>query len=69
MMAMAGVMHPKLVVSKAVLAALSQEQKEAAFRHEAAHRSSRDNLKRLMFLLSPDVVPFVAAWPAWSAAG
>lgn len=59
-MAMAGVMQPKLVVSKAVLAALSAEQKEAAFRHEAAHRSSRDNLKRLMFLLSPDVVPFVA---------
>src|SRR5450755_108543 len=59
-MAMAGVMQPKLVVSKSILAALSEGQKEAAFRHEAAHRSSHDNLKRLMFLLSPDVVPFVA---------
>jgi len=58
-MAMAGVMRPKLVVSQTVLDALSIEQQQAAFRHEAAHRTSRDNLKRLLFLLSPDVAPFV----------
>ena len=58
-MAMAGVMRPKLVVSLAVLDALSIEQQQAAFRHEAAHRTSRDNLKRLLFLLSPDLAPFV----------
>jgi Zn-dependent protease with chaperone function len=59
-MGIAGVVHPKLVVSQTVLDALSPEQQEAAFRHEAAHRSSRDNLKRLLFLLAPDVVPLVS---------
>lgn len=58
-MAVAGVVHPKLVVSQTVLDALSDDQREAAFRHEAAHRVSRDNLKRLLLLLSPDVMPFV----------
>ena len=59
-MAVAGVVHPRLVVSQAVIDALSDEQREAAFRHEVAHRTSRDNLKKLLFLLSPDVLPFAA---------
>ncbi|HVO78520.1 MAG TPA: M56 family metallopeptidase [Candidatus Bathyarchaeia archaeon] len=57
-MAVTGVVRPRLVVSRAVLDTLSEEQKIAAFRHEEAHRSSRDNLKRLLFLLTPDVLPF-----------
>ena len=60
LMAVAGVMHPCLVVSQSVMAALSEEQKEAAFRHETAHRVSRDNLKKFLFLLAPDIVPFVS---------
>ena len=59
-MAVAGAWHPQLVVSQSVMNALSEEQKQAAFRHEAAHRTSRDNLKKLLFLLSPDVLPFVS---------
>lgn len=59
-MAVAGVWRPRLVVSQSVMEALSQEQKEAAFRHEAAHRVSRDNLKKLLFALSPDILPFVS---------
>ncbi len=61
-MAVAGVLHPCLVVSQDVMNALSEEQKEAAFRHEAAHSTSRDNLKKLLFLLSPDVLPFVSGF-------
>ena len=57
-MAVAGVVHPKLVVSQTVLDALSDDQREAAFRHEAAHRTSWDNLKRLLLILCPDVFPF-----------
>jgi Zn-dependent protease with chaperone function len=57
-MAVAGVLHPRLLVSQNVMNSLSQEQREAAFRHEAAHGTSRDNLKRLLFLLTPDMVPF-----------
>lgn len=59
-MAVAGIVHPRLLVSQSVMDALSEEQREAAFRHEAAHRTSRDNLKKLLFLLSPDVLPFVS---------
>jgi len=58
-MAVAGVVHPRLVVSQRVLDALSDDQREAAFRHEAAHRASRDNLKRLLLMLSPDVMPLM----------
>ena len=61
-MAVAGVLHPRLLVSWDVMNALNEEQKEAAFRHEAAHGVSRDNLKRLLFLLSPDVLPFVRSF-------
>ena len=60
LMAVAGVIHPRLVVSQSVMDALSDEQKEAAFRHETAHRISRDNLKKFLFLLAPDIVPFVS---------
>jgi Zn-dependent protease with chaperone function len=59
-MAVAGVWRPRLVVSQLVMDALSLEQREAAFRHEAAHRVSRDNLKRLLFALSPDILPLVS---------
>lgn len=58
-MAVAGVVHPRLVVSQGVLDALNAEEQDAAFRHEVAHRMSRDNIKKLFFLLAPDIVPFV----------
>ncbi len=60
LMAVAGLMHPRLVVSQSVINALSEEQREAAFRHETAHRISRDNLKKFLFLLAPDILPFVS---------
>jgi len=58
-MAIAGVAHPRLVVSQRVMDALSEDQREVAFRHERAHRTSRDNLKKFCLLLLPDVLPFV----------
>jgi len=69
-LAVAGIFRPRLLISRRVLRGLSAEQREAALRHEQAHRTSGDNLKRLMILLSPDVVPFVASFSglerAWS---
>lgn len=56
--ALTGVMHPRLVISREVLRNLSRGELEAALRHERAHRTSRDNLKRLVLLLVPDVFPF-----------
>lgn len=55
---LAGIVRPRLFISRKVMTALSAEQLAAAVRHESAHRVSRDNLKRLLMLLAPGVFPF-----------
>src|ERR1700693_5733486 len=57
LLALAGVIRPRLVISRGVIRALSAEQLDSALRHEDVHRASRDNLKRLLFLLAPEVLP------------
>ena len=61
-LAVAGVVHPRLVISRTVLRGLTAAQRDAALRHEQAHRTSRDNIKRFLILLSPDVLPFLRAF-------
>ena len=58
--ALAGILHPRLVISRKVFQSLSAEELRAALRHERAHATSGDNLKRLLLLLAPDVFPFRA---------
>lgn len=58
LLAQAGLLRPRIVISRGVLSALSEEQLAAALRHEGEHWTSRDNLKRLLLLLAPDIVPF-----------
>jgi Zn-dependent protease with chaperone function len=55
--ALAGIVHPRLLISEPVMTALSSDQLSVAIRHERAHRASRDNLKRLLILLAPAVFP------------
>lgn len=55
---LAGVVRPRVVVASEVRRLLSPEELDAALRHERAHAVSRDNLKRLLVLLAPDVFPF-----------
>ena len=55
---LAGILHPKLMVSSGIVAALPAEQLAVALRHERAHLVSRDNLKRLLVLMAPDLLPF-----------
>ena len=58
-LAVAGVLRPQLVVSRRVMHGLTSEQREVALRHERAHCTAGDNLKRFLILLAPDVLPFV----------
>jgi beta-lactamase regulating signal transducer with metallopeptidase domain len=58
-LALSGLLRPRLLISLSVLRALSAEELDAALRHERAHRTSRDNAKRLLILLAPDIFPFV----------
>jgi beta-lactamase regulating signal transducer with metallopeptidase domain len=56
-LALAGILHPRLMVSEEALRDLSSDQLAIALRHERAHRESRDNLKRLLILLAPPIFP------------
>ena len=57
-LALAGILRPQLFISRRVLTQLTADQLSVVMRHEDAHRSSGDNLKRLFLLLSPDILPF-----------
>ena len=57
LLALVGVFGSRLLISRPVMSALSPAQLAAALRHEEAHRVSRDNLKRLLMLLAPGLLP------------
>jgi Zn-dependent protease with chaperone function len=59
LLAMSGLLRPRLLISHGVLRNLSAEELDAALSHEMAHRASRDNAKRFLLLLAPDILPFV----------
>jgi Zn-dependent protease with chaperone function len=54
----AGLFHPRLVVSSSIRRLLTEEEYAAALRHEEAHHLAKDNLKRLLILMSPSFFPF-----------
>lgn len=59
MFALSGIgSRPHLIVSRNLMHSLSAKELLAALRHERAHRISHDNLKRLTFLLAPELFPF-----------
>ena len=62
--ALAGVFRPRVLVSRSVIRALSPAQLEATLRHENAHRISRDNLKRFLFLVAPGIFPLTRSLQA-----
>jgi hypothetical protein len=59
LLALAGIVRPRLVISEGVVNALSEEELSVAFLHERAHQISRDNLKRLCIFLTPGIAPLL----------
>jgi Zn-dependent protease with chaperone function len=61
-LALAGVLRPRVVVSQGILRLLSAEELSVVLQHEDAHRSSRDNFKRLLAALNPVVPALERGW-------
>jgi beta-lactamase regulating signal transducer with metallopeptidase domain len=61
-LALAGLVRPRVIISRRVLETLSHDEMDAALEHEKAHSKARDNLKRLVLSLTPDIFPFTPAF-------
>ena len=61
LLALAGVLRPRLLITRGLIDALTADELAACVAHELAHFQSRDNVKRLAMRLSPDVLPLVGA--------
>jgi peptidase M48-like protein len=54
LMALAGIVRPRVFVSARLLTALTADELSATIAHEASHWRAADNLKRLMMRMAPD---------------
>ena len=54
MMALAGVIRPRLIVTRGLVSALTAEELRASVAHEIGHWRAADNLKRLAMRAAPD---------------
>jgi Zn-dependent protease with chaperone function len=61
MMALVGVLRPRLIVTRGLMDALTPEEIAAGAAHEAAHGRARDNLARLAMRAAPDVLRWTGA--------
>ena len=57
LLALVGLYGSRVIVSNRVMQAFAAPQLLAALHHEEAHRVSRDNMKRLLMLLTPGLLP------------
>ncbi len=57
LIALVGVIRPRVVVSGDVRSTLPADELSAALRHEEAHRIAHDNFKRLLILMTPGSIP------------
>jgi Zn-dependent protease with chaperone function len=60
-MALVGILRPRLLVTRGVLDALTGEELAAAVAHEIGHARAWDNLKRLAMRAAPDLLRASAA--------
>lgn len=61
-LALAGLLRPRVIVSCSILQSLSAQELDAAIEHERAHRRSHDNWKRLALAFAPEILPFTRAF-------
>jgi hypothetical protein len=65
-LALVGIFRPRIVISNAARAHLSQAELTMALRHEESHAEAGDNFKRLLILLAPGPFPrFHALEQTW----
>ena len=55
-MALVGILRPRLIVTRGLIDALTAEELAASLAHEIGHHHAWDNLKRLTILGAPDVL-------------
>jgi hypothetical protein len=65
--AVIGELRPRIVASKRVLSACSDEELSQIIAHEVAHVASRDNLKLLLLVLGPDPLAWLPTGAALEA--
>jgi len=61
MMALVGVLRPRLIVTRGLMEVLTPEEIAAGAAHEAAHGRARDNLVRLAMRAAPDLLHWTRA--------
>lgn len=59
--ALLGLLQPRLFVARAVLATCTADEFRAIVAHETAHARRRDNLRRLALIAAPDVLAWLPA--------
>ncbi len=57
MLALVGVLRPRVVISAGLLARLSPAELDSVLAHERAHFASHENLKRFLLRLAPEILP------------
>jgi len=71
-MALVGVVRPRLLVTRGLLTALTSEELTVSVAHEIGHRRAWDNLKRLAMRAAPDLLTLTSTAHAierrWAAA-
>ena len=72
LVAVVGILRPRLYVARRVLRGCTGDEMAAILRHEGAHVLRRDNLKRFILCSCPDLLAFGSAAPglerAWGRA-
>lgn len=61
LMALVGVLRPRLLVTRGLVAALTGEELAASIAHEISHSRARDNLTRLLMRSAPDLLAVTPA--------